>query len=72
MKRHFWRNIYRYGNLYDPRLGAASVIVLVVVGQMPGASAFRPFGRLGVLEYPATLVRPVGPATRADTLRIST
>ncbi len=45
-----------------PRLGAATVVALIVVGQMIGSLAFDHFGLLGVPEQPASLVRIVGAA----------
>lgn len=43
-----------------PRLGAATVLALIVVGQMLGSLAFDHFGLLGVPQYPATLIRLAG------------
>lgn len=43
-----------------PRLGAATVLALVVVGQMVGSLTFDQFGLLGLPQQPATLVRLVG------------
>jgi transporter family-2 protein len=40
-----------------PRLGAATVIALIVTGQMIGSHAFDHFGLLGVPEHPANLIR---------------
>jgi bacterial/archaeal transporter family-2 protein len=43
-----------------PRLGAATVLALVVVGQMIGSMAFDQFGLLGLPQQPATLIRLLG------------
>jgi transporter family-2 protein len=43
-----------------PRFGAATVLALVVVGQMIGSLAFDQFGLLGLPQHPATLVRLIG------------
>src|ERR1700733_181922 len=43
-----------------PRLGAAMVVALIVLGQMLGALAFDHFALLGVPESPVTPMRLVG------------
>lgn len=43
-----------------PRLGVATVLALVVVGQMIGSLTFDQFGLLGLPQQPATLVRLAG------------
>jgi bacterial/archaeal transporter family-2 protein len=43
-----------------PRLAAATVLALIVVGQTLGSLAFDHFGLLGVPQYPATLIRLAG------------
>jgi bacterial/archaeal transporter family-2 protein len=43
-----------------PRLGAAMVVALIVVGQMLGALVFDHFGLLGVPETPASPIRIAG------------
>jgi bacterial/archaeal transporter family-2 protein len=43
-----------------PRLGAATVLASIVVGQMLGSLAFDHFGLLGVPQYPATPIRLAG------------
>ena len=45
-----------------PRLGAATVLALIVVGQMLGSLAFDHFGLLGVPQHPASLARLAGAA----------
>ena len=45
-----------------PRLGAALVVALIVLGQMLGALAFDHFAVLGVPENPISLPRLVGAA----------
>jgi transporter family-2 protein len=45
-----------------PRLGAALVIALIVLGQMLGALAFDHFALLGVPEHPVSLTRLAGAA----------
>jgi transporter family-2 protein len=40
-----------------PRLGAAVVVALIVMGQMLGALAFDHFGLLGVSEHPVSPTR---------------
>jgi bacterial/archaeal transporter family-2 protein len=46
--------------LMVPRLGAATVLALIVVGQMIGSLAFDHFGLLGLPRHPASLTRLVG------------
>ena len=46
--------------LMVPRLGAATVLALIVVGQMLGSLAFDHFGLLGMAPHPLTLVRVAG------------
>lgn len=48
--------------LMVPRLGTATVLALIVVGQMLGSLAFDHFGLLGVPQHPASLVRLSGAA----------
>lgn len=43
-----------------PRLGAATVIALIVAGQMIGSLAFDQFGLLGVPLHPLSMVRLAG------------
>lgn len=43
-----------------PRLGAATTLALIVVGQMTASLAFDHFGILGIQQQPATLVRMAG------------
>lgn len=43
-----------------PRLGAATVLALIVVGQMVGSIAFDHFGLLGLPQQPANLARLLG------------
>jgi transporter family-2 protein len=43
-----------------PRFGAATVLALIVVGQMLGSLTFDQFGLLGLPQQPATLIRLVG------------
>lgn len=45
-----------------PRLGAATVLALIVVGQMLGALAFDHLGLLGVPQHSVTSVRLLGAA----------
>jgi bacterial/archaeal transporter family-2 protein len=45
-----------------PRLGAALVVALIVLGQMLGALAFDHFALLGVPENPVSLTRVIGAA----------
>jgi bacterial/archaeal transporter family-2 protein len=45
-----------------PRLGAATVIALIVAGQMIGSLAFDQFGLLGVPVHPLNMFRIVGAA----------
>src|SRR5580704_6710727 len=45
-----------------PRLGAAMVVALIVLGQMLGALAFDHFGLLGVPENPISVPRIAGAA----------
>jgi transporter family-2 protein len=45
-----------------PRLGAALVVALIVLGQMLGALAFDHFALLGVPENPISLTRLAGVA----------
>lgn len=48
--------------LMVPRLGAATVLALIVVGQMLGSLTFDHVGLLGVPQHPATPVRWAGAA----------
>lgn len=48
--------------LMVPRLGAATTLALIVVGQMIGSLAFDHFGVLGIQQQPATLIRMAGAA----------
>jgi bacterial/archaeal transporter family-2 protein len=45
-----------------PRLGAATVIALVVAGQMIGSIAFDQFGLLGLPVHPLNMIRVAGAA----------
>lgn len=46
--------------LMVPRLGAATVLALIVVGQMLGSMAFDHFGLFGVPHHPASWMRLAG------------
>jgi transporter family-2 protein len=46
-----------------PRLGAATVLALIVVGQMLGSLMFDHFGLLGVPHYPVSPTRLAGAAS---------
>jgi transporter family-2 protein len=46
--------------LMVPRLGAANVLALIVVGQMVGSTLFDHFGLFGVPQHSASLVRLAG------------
>lgn len=46
--------------LMVPRLGAATTMALIVVGQMIGSLAFDHFGVLGIAPQPASLLRMAG------------
>lgn len=48
--------------LMVPRLGAATVLALIVVGQMTGSIVFDHFGLFGLPQQPASLVRLTGAA----------
>jgi bacterial/archaeal transporter family-2 protein len=48
--------------LMIPRLGAATVLALIVVGQMVGSLVFDHFGLLGLPQHPANLTRVAGAA----------
>jgi bacterial/archaeal transporter family-2 protein len=48
--------------LMVPRLGAATVLALIVVGQMLGSLVFDHFGVLGLPQHPASLTRLAGTA----------
>ena len=48
--------------LMVPRLGAASVLALIVLGQMLGSLAFDHFGLLGIPQHGATPLRLAGAA----------
>ena len=45
-----------------PRLGAATVLALIVVGQMLGSLAFDHFGLLGLAQHPVSPIRLAGAA----------
>lgn len=46
--------------LMVPRLGTATVLALIVVGQMVGSLAFDHFGLFGLEQHPANLLRLAG------------
>ena len=48
--------------LMVPRLGAATVIALIVVGQMLGSLTFDHFGLLGIPQHEASPIRLAGAA----------
>jgi transporter family-2 protein len=48
--------------LMVPRLGAATVLALIVVGQMLGSLVFDHFGLLGLPQHAASLTRLAGTA----------
>ncbi len=48
--------------LMVPRLGAATTLALIVVGQMLGSLAFDHFGILGIQQQSASLLRMAGAA----------
>jgi transporter family-2 protein len=48
--------------LMVPRLGVATTIALIVVGQMIGALTFDQFGLLGVPHHPISAIRLAGAA----------
>lgn len=43
-----------------PRLGVATVLTLIVVGQLLGSLAFDQIGMLGLPQHPITLTRALG------------
>ena len=45
-----------------PRFGAATVLALIVVGQMLGSLTFDHFGLLGIQQHPANPIRLAGAA----------
>ncbi len=45
-----------------PRLGAATVFALIVVGQMLGSLAFDQFGLFGIPHHPVDVTRLIGAA----------
>lgn len=49
--------------LMVPRLGAATVLALIVVGQMIGSLAFDHFGLLGLSQHPVSPTRLAGAAS---------
>ncbi|MCA8293790.1 DMT family transporter [Burkholderia sp. AU30198] len=48
--------------LMVPRLGAATTLALIVVGQMTGALAFDHFGVLGIQQHSTSPIRMAGAA----------
>ena len=48
--------------LMVPRFGAATVLALIVVGQMLGSLTFDHFGLLGIPQHPANPIRLAGAA----------
>lgn len=48
--------------LLVPRLGAATVVALIIAGQMLGALVFDQYGWLGLAQHPADLRRVAGAA----------
>lgn len=49
--------------LMVPRLGPATVLALIVVGQMVGSLAFEHFGLFGLSHHPISLTRLAGAAS---------
>ena len=49
--------------LMVPRFGAATVLALIVVGQMLGSLTFDHFGLLGIPQHPANPIRLAGAAS---------
>ncbi|MCW2242720.1 DMT family transporter [Azospirillum canadense] len=49
--------------LMVPRLGAATVLALIVVGQMTGSLAFDHFGLFGLSQQPVSVTRLAGAAS---------
>ncbi len=49
--------------LMVPRLGAATVLALIVVGQMVGSLAFDHFGLFGLVQQPVSVARLAGAAS---------
>ena len=49
--------------LMVPRLGAATVLALIVVGQMLGSLAFDHFGLFGLSPHPVSPIRLAGAAS---------
>lgn len=49
--------------LMVPRLGAATVLALIVVGQMVGSLAFDHFGLFGLSQQPVSVTRLAGAAS---------
>ena len=47
-----------------PRLGAATVVALIVTGQMLSSLAFDQFGLLGIIQHPVSILRLAGSAAR--------
>lgn len=43
-----------------PRLGAATVVTLIVAGQMLSSLAFDHFGLLGIMQHPVSIFRLAG------------
>jgi len=43
-----------------PRLGAATVVTLIVAGQMLTSLAFDHFGLLGIMQHPVSIFRLAG------------
>ena len=43
-----------------PRLGAATVVALIVTGQMLSSLAFDQFGLLGIIQHPVSILRLAG------------
>ena len=43
-----------------PRLGAATVVALIVTGQMLASLVFDQFGLLGLIQHPVSIPRLVG------------
>jgi transporter family-2 protein len=48
--------------LMIPRLGAATVLAFIVVGQMLGSLTFDHFGLFGIPQHPADATRFIGTA----------
>ncbi|WP_407252114.1 DMT family transporter [Klebsiella pneumoniae] len=59
-RRYFRGDLHCHGHFHDPKLGATTVLALMVVGQMLLSLMLDHYGLLGIPVYPVTGIRLLG------------